>query len=70
MSDLSTMIGETPGVFGFILLVLDIWAIVSVLQSSAGTGRKVIWIVVIVFLPLVGFLAWLIFGPRSARGRG
>jgi hypothetical protein len=52
---------------GFILLVLDLWAIVSVIGSSAGTGTKVIWVLVILFLPLLGFIAWLLFGPRAAR---
>jgi hypothetical protein len=30
------------GIGWFILLVLDLWAIVSVLGSAATTGRKVI----------------------------
>jgi hypothetical protein len=58
---------EITGIGGFILLVLDVWAIVSVVGSRAGTGAKVIWVLVILFLPLVGFIAWLIFGPRAAR---
>jgi len=55
------------GLGGIILLALDIWALVSVVGSNAGTGAKVIWILAILFLPLVGFVAWLIFGPRAAR---
>jgi Phospholipase_D-nuclease N-terminal len=54
------------GIGGFILLALDIWALVSVIGSNATTGRKVIWVLVILFLPFLGFIAWLIFGPRSA----
>jgi hypothetical protein len=56
---------ETGGLFGFILLVLDVWAIVRTVQSNAGTGAKVAWIVLIVVLPLVGFILWLLFGPRD-----
>ena len=55
------------GLGGIILLALDIWALISVVGSNAGTGAKVIWILAILFLPLVGFIAWLIFGPRGAR---
>lgn len=55
------------GLGGIILLALDIWALVSVIGSNAGTGSKVIWVLVILFLPLVGFIAWLIFGPRASR---
>ncbi|MFT3974670.1 MAG: PLD nuclease N-terminal domain-containing protein [Amaricoccus sp.] len=55
------------GLGGLILLALDIWALISVIGSNAGTGSKVIWVLAILFLPLVGFIAWLIFGPRAAR---
>lgn len=55
------------GIGGIILLALDIWALISVIGSSASIGAKIIWVLVILFLPLVGFIAWLIFGPRPAR---
>jgi hypothetical protein len=55
------------GVGWFILLVLDLWAIVSVLGSSASTGRKVIWVLAILILPFLGFIAWLFLGPRANR---
>jgi hypothetical protein len=48
--------------------VLDLWAIISVIGSSASTGGKVLWVLVILFLPLLGFIAWLVLGPRSGRG--
>ncbi|MDD3764034.1 MAG: PLDc N-terminal domain-containing protein [Nevskiales bacterium] len=53
------------GLWGFLILIADIWAIVSTLQSNISTGRKVIWIVLILFLPLLGFLLWLLVGPRG-----
>jgi uncharacterized membrane protein len=56
---------EIGGLFGLIVLVLDVWAIVKTMQSNAGTGSKVVWIVVILVLPVVGFLAWLLFGPKG-----
>ncbi|MFD0982258.1 PLD nuclease N-terminal domain-containing protein [Tropicimonas aquimaris] len=59
---------ELSGFFGLILLVLDIWAIVSIFGSRAGTGAKVLWIVLVIVLPLVGFLIWLFAGPRSKAG--
>ena len=58
---------EFTGIGGFILLALDIWALISVIGSNATTGRKVIWVIVILLLPLVGFILWLLFGPRAAR---
>lgn len=58
---------EVTGIGGFILLVLALWAIVSTVGSRAGTGRKVLWVLVILFLPLLGFILWLFFGPRAGR---
>lgn len=58
---------EIGGLFGLLLLVADVWAIVNVFGSSAGTGSKVLWILLILIFPLLGFLIWLIFGPRSTR---
>lgn len=53
------------GPIGLLVLILDVWAIVSVVQSGAGTGAKVIWVVVILCLPVLGFILWLLFGPKS-----
>lgn len=53
------------GPIGLIILIADIYAIVKTVQSGASTMTKVLWIVAILFLPVLGFLLWLIFGPRS-----
>jgi hypothetical protein len=58
---------EFGGIFGLVILIADIWAIVNVADSYAGTGAKVVWILLILILPLLGFVIWLIAGPRSAR---
>ncbi|ARE84530.1 conserved hypothetical protein [Roseovarius sp. EC-HK134] len=58
---------EITGIGGIILLILDIWAIISVVGSGATTGKKVLWVVLILLLPLLGFILWLLFGPRSGR---
>jgi hypothetical protein len=56
---------EIGGLFGLLLLIADVYAIVKTVQSSASTGSKVIWIVVILLLPLVGLIAWFLFGPKE-----
>ena len=53
------------GFWGLVILALDIWAIVSVINSSASTGSKVIWVLLILLLPVIGFLIWLLAGPRA-----
>lgn len=53
---------EVGGLFGLIILVLDIWAIVKVVQSGKSTGWKVFWVVLILILPVLGLIIWFIFG--------
>lgn len=50
---------------GLVVLILDIWAIVSILTSGATTGAKVLWILLIVLLPILGFVIWFFAGPRG-----
>lgn len=58
---------EISGLGGLILLGLAIWAIVSIIGSSVSTGKKVLWVLLVLLLPLLGFIIWLIAGPKSAR---
>ena len=51
--------------WGILVLIADVWAIVSISQSGAATGRKVLWIVIVIVLPVLGFLLWLLLGPKS-----
>lgn len=55
---------EIGGVLGFILLICVIYAIVKTVDSRASTGTKVLWILVLLLLPLLGFILWLFLGPR------
>ncbi|APG48021.1 PLD nuclease N-terminal domain-containing protein [Phaeobacter porticola] len=56
---------EYAGIGGLIALALTIWAIVSVIGSNASTGKKVIWVVFVLVLPILGFICWFLFGPRA-----
>ena len=58
---------EVGGLFGLIILALDIWAIIKTLDSGVTTGSKVLWILVIVLLPLLGLVVWWLFGPKGGR---
>jgi succinate dehydrogenase/fumarate reductase cytochrome b subunit len=53
------------GLFGLLVLIADVWAIVNIFQSGASTDRKVIWTVLVILLPVLGFLIWLFAGPRT-----
>ncbi len=56
---------EIGGLFGLLILIADVWAIVKTVNSTASTGVKVTWIVVILLLPILGLLLWLLLGPRG-----
>jgi hypothetical protein len=52
-------------ILGIIVLALDIWAIVSIIQSGTSTGKKVLWSLGIIIFPVLGFLVWLLAGPKG-----
>ncbi|WP_277345403.1 PLDc N-terminal domain-containing protein [Pelagibius litoralis] len=56
---------EVGGIFGLLLLVANVWAIVKTVQSGASTGAKVFWIVLILLLPLLGLIIWFLAGPKG-----
>ncbi|MDB6083196.1 MAG: hypothetical protein JWN43_1077 [Gammaproteobacteria bacterium] len=58
---------EYQGLGGLIVLVADVWAIVNVFQSGADTGRKVLWTVLVIVLPVLGFILWYFLGPKTGR---
>ncbi len=57
---------EYAGLGGLIILALNIWAIISILGSGTSTGSKVLWTLLVLVLPVIGFIIWLIAGPRGA----
>jgi hypothetical protein len=47
-----------------ILLLLELWAINIVLRSTSGWETKGLWLVILIFVPLLGLIAWAMFGPK------
>jgi succinate dehydrogenase/fumarate reductase cytochrome b subunit len=58
---------EYTGLFGVLVLIADVWAIVNIMGSSRKTGDKVLWVIVILLLPIVGWIIWLAAGPRASK---
>jgi Phospholipase_D-nuclease N-terminal len=59
--------GYQGGLGGLIVLVADVWAIVNIFQSGADTGSKVLWTVIVILLPILGFILWYFFGPKTGK---
>ncbi len=55
------------GIIGLIILILDCWAIINTVTSSRSVMSKVMWTVLILILPVLGFIIWLFAGPRSGN---
>jgi hypothetical protein len=52
------------GIIGALILALDIVAIYGVLTSGMSTGKKVLWILIILLLPLLGMILWFLLGKK------
>ena len=60
------MLPTTLSLVGAVVLILDIFAIVSVLLGSSEVKRKLLWIVVILLLPVVGMVLYFLIGRSAA----
>ena len=55
------------GLLGFVILVADIYAVLQIAQSTAGNGKKALWIAIVIVLPVVGLVLWYLLGPGRSR---
>ncbi|AMS33615.1 hypothetical protein AEM42_05375 [Betaproteobacteria bacterium UKL13-2] len=51
--------------WGLMILIGDVWAILNILQSAASNEKKLIWVVAVVLLPVLGLILWYFLGPRN-----
>lgn len=51
---------------GLLILILDIYAIISVLSGRSSVERKVLWVAVIILLPLLGMILYFMIGRSAA----
>lgn len=61
------MNGQINSLWALVVLVADVWAIANIFMSPATTGKKVLWTVLVLILPVLGFLIWLFLGPRRMK---
>jgi len=58
---------QTGGLLATVILVLDILAILKVIQSGMPILNKALWIAIILILPVIGLILWyLIWFKRIA----
>jgi hypothetical protein len=54
-------------IWWILITVLDIIAVVSLLKSGADTGTKILWLLLIIFLPLLGMILYFLMGPGRRK---
>ncbi|MCF8469782.1 MAG: PLDc N-terminal domain-containing protein [Parvibaculum sp.] len=52
------------GILGILILIVDIYAIIRIVQSGAEPVWKAVWIVIVLLLPVLGLILWFLFGPK------
>ena len=50
---------------GLVVLVLDIVAIVDCFKRPMEAGRKALWIILIVILPLIGMILYFLLARKK-----
>ncbi|WBU60047.1 PLD nuclease N-terminal domain-containing protein [Paracoccus albus] len=53
------------GLIGIVIFALDVWAIAQIINSGAERTNKIIWVLVVAFLPVIGLIAWYFMGPKA-----
>jgi hypothetical protein len=54
-------------IFGLLYLVLVVWAVIDILQSSRTGEQKFIWIAVIIFFPVAGPIIYYLISRNVIR---
>jgi hypothetical protein len=51
-------------VLAAVLLLIELWAINRLRKSEGKSSTRGVWMVVIVFVPLIGLILWALAGPK------
>ncbi|CAG8868754.1 hypothetical protein PS627_03137 [Pseudomonas fluorescens] len=62
-------IGTMWIILAAVLILLEIWAIWHIIGSERRAERKMLWIIFVVWVPIVGLIAWAIGGPKAVKGK-
>lgn len=53
------------GLLGLVILILDIVAIVDIVKSSWDNGKKILWLLLVILLPIIGLVLYFLIGKKS-----
>ena len=52
-------------IIGLVVLVLDVIAILNILKSAAATGKKALWVILVLILPVIGLVLYYFVGKEK-----
>jgi len=52
-------------VFGLLILILDVLAIIKIVESRRSDGQKALWVVLVLLLPVLGLILWYLLGRKG-----
>jgi hypothetical protein len=55
------------GLISFVVLALDSYALINIVTSNRHVGNKVLWAMLCLILPVIGFIIWVAVGPRANK---
>lgn len=50
-----------------IIVLMDLWAMISIFRSQKSVGTKAAWAVGLIVFPVLGVIVWGIAGPRGIK---
>jgi len=57
-------------IFGFIILALDVIALIDVFKQPWTIGKKILWVAIIWFLPILGLILYYLMSGRGKSNTG
>lgn len=51
-------------IISFIILVIDVFVIVDIIRGPKDTEKKVLWIIAVIFLPILGPILYYVLGKK------
>jgi hypothetical protein len=59
-------IGGGVGIGGVLVLILDIYCLYLILTGGGDIGMKLLWVIIVLFLPILGPILYLLLGRKNA----
>jgi hypothetical protein len=51
--------------FPLLILIIDVIVIVDIVQSRKDTEKKILWVIAVLFLPILGPILYYVMGKES-----